>query len=103
MTKAVYYLLKHKSVSYRDKIKLCLYFTEIKEVIRIYNEDIALKRLLNNFNDILVVFTEMDCKKDPSGLWFTAFMRAGFVPRTTNHVENYHRQTDPDQIKKTFL
>ena len=66
MTKAVYYFLRHKNVSYRDKIKLCLYFTEIKEVFRIYNEDIALKRLkrlLDNFDDILVVLQKWIVKK----------------------------------------
>jgi len=63
MTKAVYHLLRHNNVSYRDKIKLCLYFTEIKEVFRIYNENIALKRLLNNFNDILVVLQKLIAKK----------------------------------------
>jgi hypothetical protein len=36
ITTAVYYLLRHKNVSYRGKIKLCLYFSEIKEVFRIY-------------------------------------------------------------------
>ena len=57
MTKAVYYLLRHKNVSHRDKIKPHLYFTEIKEVFRIY-KNIALKRvkrLLDNFDAILVV------------------------------------------------
>ncbi len=99
MTKAVYHFLRHKNVSYGDKIKLCLYFTDIKDVFRIYDENIALKnlkRLLDNFNDILVVLQKLIAKKDPSRLWFIAFMMAGFVSRTTNPVENYPRQTDPD-------
>jgi len=66
MTKAVYYFLRHKNVSYRDKIKLWLNFTEIKEVFRIYDENIALKRLkrlLDNFDDILAVLQKLIAKK----------------------------------------
>jgi hypothetical protein len=32
----------------------------------------------------------------------TLFMRDGLVSRTTNPVENYYRQTDPEQIKDTY-
>ena len=32
----------------------------------------------------------------------TQFMRDPFVSRTTNPVENYYRQTDPEQIKKRY-
>jgi hypothetical protein len=30
------------------------------------------------------------------------FMRDPFVSKTTNPVENYYRQTDPEQIKKRY-
>jgi hypothetical protein len=32
----------------------------------------------------------------------TLFMRDGSVSRTTNPVENYYRQTDPEQIKDKY-
>ena len=55
MTKAAYYCLRYKNVSHRDKIKPRLYFTEIKDVFRIYDENIALKRL-KRLSDNLIIF-----------------------------------------------
>ena len=106
MTKSVYYLLNRKNISHRDKIKLCLYLTEIKDVFRIYDENIAVKkleRLLDKFDDIPVVLQRWIVKKIlPNFDRLTSFMRDGFISRTNNPVENYYRQTDPDQIKKKY-
>jgi len=41
----VYGALRSKRTSYRDKIKLCLYFTEIKNIFRTYDEQVATERL----------------------------------------------------------
>ena len=51
----VYSILKSKEVLYRDKIKLCMYFTDIKNVFRVYDEEIAMEQfetLLNDFDAI---------------------------------------------------
>jgi len=32
----------------------------------------------------------------------TLFMRDGLVSRTTNSIENYYRQTNPEQIKNKY-
>ncbi len=34
----VYKILKSKKISQLDKIKICLYFTNIKEIFRTYNK-----------------------------------------------------------------
>ena len=102
----VYDALRSKKASYRDKIKLCLYFTDIKNIFRTYDENVAIKRLeklLDEYDDIPRVLRGYIRKKIlPDFERLTQFMRDGLVPRTTNPVENYYRQTDPDQIKKKY-
>jgi len=103
----VYAVLKSNRASYRDKIKLCL---------------ISLRLRTSSGRTICGVL-----KSDWSGCWtnmtiflsfceeryirkkllqdferLTLFMRDGLVSRTTNPVENYYRQTDPEQIKDTY-
>jgi len=51
----VYSILESKEVLYRDKIKLCMYFTDIKNIFRVYDEEIAIElfeTLLNDFDAI---------------------------------------------------
>jgi hypothetical protein len=51
----VYDILKSKEVLYRDKIRLCMYFTDIKNVFRVYDEEIAIELFevfLDDFNAI---------------------------------------------------
>jgi len=102
----VYAVLKSNRASYRDKIKLCLYFTEIKNVFRTYDLRGAqerLERLLDEYDDIPVVLRRYIRKKLlPDFERLTLFMRDGLVSRTTNPVENYYRQTDPEQIKDKY-
>ena len=46
---------KSKAISYRNKIKLCIYFTKFKEIFRIYDLNVAIDRLnklLDKYNDI---------------------------------------------------
>lgn len=102
----VYAVLRSKKASYRDKIKLCLYFTDIKNIFRTYDENVAIERLeklLDEYDDIPRVLRGYIQKKIlPDFERLTLFMRDGFVSKTTNPVENYYRQTDPDQIKKKY-
>jgi transposase-like protein len=102
----VYAVLRSKKASYRDKIKLCFYFTDIKNIFRTYDENVAIERLeklLDEYDDVPRVLQGYIRKKIlPDFERLTLFMRDGFVSKTTNPVENYYRQTDPDQIKKKF-
>jgi hypothetical protein len=102
----VYAVLMSKKASCRDKIKLCLYFTDIKNIFRTYDENVAIERLeklLDEYDDIPRVLHGYIRKKIlPDFDRLTLFMRDGFVSKTTNPVENYYRQTDPDQIKKKY-
>ena len=98
--------LKSKRASYQDKIKLCLYFTEIKNIFRTYDVHIAherLERLLAEYDDTPRVLRRYIQKKIlPDFERLTLFLREGLVSRTTNPVENYYRQTDPEQIKDKY-
>ena len=51
----VYKLLKSNMISDREKIEICLYFTDIKEIFRTFNENEA----LNNFKDLLIEYKEL--------------------------------------------
>jgi len=106
MGNCVYKILKKKDVSKREKISLCLYFTDIKNIFSIYNEKTAksrLKALLKKFNDIPKVLQRYLTKKILSDFEIlTYFMKDSIIVRTSNPVENYYRQTDPDQIKKIY-
>jgi transposase-like protein len=102
----VYKLLKSKKVLKREKISLCLYFTDIKNIFRTYDYKIALIRLeilLDKFNNIPTVLKRYISKKvifDFQRL--THFMRDPLIKRTSNQVENYYRQTEPEQIKTIY-
>jgi transposase-like protein len=102
----VYAALESKRYSYRDKIKFCLYFTAIKNVFRTDDLQVAqerLERLLDDYWDIprgLRGFITGKILPDFERLTF--FMRDGLVSKTTNPVENYYRQTDPESTKKEY-
>lgn len=102
----VYDALKSERASYQDKIRLCLYFTEIKNIFRTYDEQVAterLEKLLDEYDDIPSILRRYIRKKIlPDFERLTLFMRDGSVSRTTNPVENYYRQTDSEQIKDKF-
>ncbi|MBZ2164910.1 hypothetical protein [Methanobacterium spitsbergense] len=102
----VYKILRSKKHHNRDKISLCLYFTEIKNIFRTYNEKTSTKRLeqlLNKFNNIPKLLQKFIAKKiilDFTRL--THYTRDPLINKTSNHVENYYRQTDPEQIKTKY-
>lgn len=103
---SVYKILKSKKATKQEKISLCLYFTELKNIFRTYNEETAIQRLkalLDKFDDIPKVLQRYLTKKIlPDFQRLTHFMRSPFIERTSNKVENYYRQTDPNQIKKIY-
>jgi transposase-like protein len=102
----VYPLLRNKTIHKQDKIRLILYFTEIKNIFRTFNEKTAIKRLetvLEKFDDIPKVLQRFITKKIiPDFQRLTQFMRYDYISRTSNPDENYYRQTDPEQIKRKY-
>ncbi|HEY0196338.1 MAG TPA: ISNCY family transposase [Methanobacterium sp.] len=104
--KPIYKILKDKTVSKQDKIRLTLYFTEIKNIFRTFNEKTAIQRLetlLEKFTDIPQVLQRFITKKIiPDFQRLTQFMRHLYISRTSNPNENYFRQTDPEQIKRKY-
>jgi DNA polymerase III delta prime subunit len=62
----VYDALRSKRTTYRDKIKLCLYFTEIKNIFRTYDEQVAterLEKLMDEYGDISSILRRYIRKK----------------------------------------
>ena len=102
----VYRAFQSKRYSYRDKIKLCIYFTAIKDIFRTDDLQVAqerLERLLNEYWEIPRVLRGfITGKLLPDFERLTLFMRDGLVSKTTNPVENYYRQTDPESTKKRY-
>ena len=70
------------------------------------NEETAIKRLkalLGKFDDIPKVLQRYLTKKIfPDFQRLTHFMKGHFIERKSNKLENYYRQTDPNQIKKIY-
>ena len=102
----VYKKMRSKKLTEREKISLCLYFTDIKNIFRtndIKTSDQRLKRLLNDF-DRIPSFLQRFIKQKivPDYKRLTQFMEDHKIPRTSNTVENYYRQTEPEQIKKKY-
>ncbi len=99
----VYDILKSKKVAYRDKIRLCMYFTDIKNVFRVYDEEMAIEMfetLLDDFDAIPSILQKCIRKKIiPDFNRLVAFMRDGFIARTSNQCEIYYLQTDPVERK----
>lgn len=99
-------ILRSKRISTKSKISLCLYFTEIKNIFRTYEGKIAIQRLeelLQKFNDIPKLLQKFITKKIiPDFQRLTHYTRDPLIPRTSNHVENYYRQTEPEQIKTKY-
>ncbi len=102
----VYDILKSKEAAYRDKIRLCMYFTDIKNIFRVYDEEIAVElfeTLLDDFDAIPSILQK--CIRDkiiPDFDRLIAFMQDGLIARTSNQCENYYRQTDPGEIKHKY-
>ena len=102
----VYKKLRSKKLTEREKISLCLYFTYIKNIFRTHDiktSDQRLKRLLNDFDRIPRLLQRfIKHKIIPDYKRLTQFMEDHKIPRTSNTVENYYRQTEPEQIKKKY-
>ncbi len=97
--------LNSKFISNSSKIRMCILFTEIKEIFRTFNINIAIYRLnelLKKTNEIPRVFNKFIQKIEDDFERLTLFMRDGFVSRTTNPIENYYRTTMPDSLKRIF-
>jgi transposase-like protein len=104
--KLVYPILRKKTIKRQDKIRLALYYTEIKNIFRTFNENTAIQRLetlLEKYNKILKVLQKFIKNKIiPDFQRLTQFMRHPHIPRTSNSNENYYRQTNPEQIKRKY-
>jgi hypothetical protein len=97
--------LNSKFISNSNKIRLCILFTEIKEIFRTFNIYIAIDRLnelLKKSNEIPRVFYKFIKKIEEDFERLTLFMIDGFVSRTINPIENYYRTTMPDSLKRIF-
>ncbi|KAF5426397.1 hypothetical protein C5S39_14950 [Candidatus Methanophagaceae archaeon] len=83
-----------------------MYFTDIKNVFRVYDKEIAremFEMLLDDFDVIPSVLQK--CVMEKIILDFDrliSFMRDGSIARTSNHCENYYRPTDPGEIKHKY-
>ena len=102
----VYKKLRSKKLTEREKISLCLYFTDIKNIFRTYDlktSNQRLNKLLNDFDRIPRVLQRFIKQKIlPDYKRLTNYMEHHKIPRTSNTVENYYRQTEPEQIKKKY-
>jgi len=102
----VYKILKYRTVHRQEKIRLCLYFTEIKNIFCTFDEKTAIKSLkiiLEKFEDIPKVLQGFIAKKIlPDFQRLIQFMRHPYISRTTSPDENYYRQTGPEQIKRKY-
>jgi transposase-like protein len=103
--KEVYKKLNSKLLSNRDKIRICITHTEIKEIFRTFNLNIAINRLetlLTHITEIPKLFHKPIRKILQDFDRLTLFMRDKLVSRTTNPIENYYRNTIPDPLKRIF-
>jgi hypothetical protein len=102
----IYKKLRSKKLTKHEKISLCLYFTDIKNIFRTNNiktSDQRLKKLLNDFDRIPRLLQRFIKQKIiPDYKRLTQFMEDHKIPRTSNTVENYYKQTEPEQIKKKY-
>lgn len=103
--KEIFPKLRSKFISNSKKIRLCILFTEIKEVFRTFELNVAISRLnglLEKSNAAPKIFHKFIQKIEDDFERLTLFMKDGFVSRTTNPIENYYRTTMPDSLKRIF-
>jgi hypothetical protein len=98
--------LNSKLTPEEEKTSIKSYFKKIKNIFFTYDENKAVKRLeslLDDFEQIPKVLKPF-IKDKIINDWqrLTQFMRNDKIPRTSNHVENYYRQTDPETTKKVY-
>ena len=100
----LYTLLKSKKVSEDEKIRLKLYYKEIREIFDTTDYETSLNlldKLLSNLNDIPTFLRRFILKKIlPNFNRLTQSMRDNKIARTSNQIENYYRQTLPKAYKR---
>ena len=103
---SLFRLLWSKKIDEDEKQRLIKYYKEIMEIFNTHNPEIAeelLNKLLSQYNDISRYLQRFIKRKIiPDFKRLTQFMHNPNIPRTTNQVENYFRQTLPKAIKKKF-
>jgi transposase-like protein len=102
----LYKLLRSKKTSEDEKTRLKKYFKEIRQIFDTKNYETAsnlLEELLSHFDNIPHVLQRFITKKIlPNLNRLTQFMHDPKISRTSNHVENYYRQTLPRANKKKY-
>jgi hypothetical protein len=102
----LYTLLRSKKVSEDEKIRLKLYYKEIREIFDTTNYETSLNlldKLLSNLDDISQFLKKFIIKKILSNLnRLTQFMHNPNIARTTNRIENYYRKTLPKAYKRKY-
>jgi transposase-like protein len=102
----LYTLLRSKKVSEDEKIRLKLYYKEIREIFDTTNYETSLNlldKLLSNLDDISQFLKKFIIKKIlPNLNRLTQFMHNPNIARTTNRIENYYRKTLPKAYKRKY-
>jgi hypothetical protein len=102
----LYKLLRSKKTSEDEKIRLKLYYKEIREIFDTtdyYTSSNLLDELLSNLDDIPRFLQRFITKKIlPNLNRLTQFMHNPNIARTSNCIENYYRQTLPKADKKKY-
>ena len=95
-----------KKVSEDGKIRLKLYYKEIRQIFNTTNYETSLNlldKLLSNLDDIPPFLRRFITKKIlPNINRPTQFMHNPKIARTSNYIENYYRQTLPKANKKIY-
>lgn len=103
---SVHKILKSKNVPKREKITLCLYSTDIKNILRTHNEKTSinrLKTLLDKFKDIPKVLQQYLTKKIlPDFQRLTHFMRNPFIQQTSNKSRKLLQTNRPQPNKENL-
>jgi transposase-like protein len=102
----LYTLLRSKKVSSDEKIRLKLYYKEIREIFDTTNYETSLNlldKLISNLDDIPPFLRRFILKKIlPNFNRLTQSMRDNKIARTSNKIENYYRQTLPKAYKRKY-
>jgi transposase-like protein len=98
--------LKSKKVSSDEKIKSCIYMSELKEIFHSWTMDEAknkLKQIIKILNSLPEFLREIINKKIiPDFDKLTMFLEDRLIHKTSNCCERYFSKTLPKQNKKRF-
>ncbi len=105
VTEDAEWYFKRKSLSDAEKIRIAVLFSSIREVFRSFTEEEFLEKLES-------VYTMRDrapprMKKHIEKLvedvsLYVNHLLNPQIPKTSNHAEEYYRQTDPRKMKKRY-